>query len=343
MTASNDTPPSAAPAPRGDDGWRCTTVTLDTKEFFSDVTAVEQLLGRVTPRSAKDRLATRFHAELAANDSPAFMMREARKNAVRIHRQAASEKIDLYGKKWIAPERFGSAATTLTSLFNGLNVSHIYRDWQSERTDRLVATLARNPYFHLIIQQWHKSAPGTQAAYAQWISRHHQSIFAERIAPARKIRIGTFSIPRTDERLTLGAHRTPEPGKTTHKIRLNMHPDAELHQIAKALNVIFHENTHAVHDMLASALVDEKIDANHPLYNDARLLLLATQERYGYITAIKPVYRAHPTEEDTFRASDAFVEKMSAALAPHKMNLEPRTRETPRVPSYVHLAGRYAR
>ena len=343
MSASNDNLPSSTPAPRGDDGWRCTTVTLDTKEFFSSVTAVEKLLGGITHHSAKDRLFARFHAELAANDSPAFMMREARKNAVRIHRQAASEKIDLYGNKWVAPERFGNAATTLTSLFNGLNVSHIYRDWQSVRTDRLVATLARNPYFHRIVREWHKSAPGTQAAYAQWISRHHQSIFAERIAPARKIRVGTVSVPRNDERLTLGDHRAPEPGKTTHRIRLNMHPDAELHQVAKALNVIFHENTHAVHDMLATALVNGKIDSDHPLYNDARLLLLATQEHYGYITGIKSVYRAHPTEEDTFRASDAFVEKMTAALAPYKITLEPRAREIPRTPHYVVLAERYAR
>jgi hypothetical protein len=322
MAAHNDNDsPEETARPR-----RITTFYLEPEAFFSDSQNLDRLLngeieGFKPPRSLVHY--RRFQTELESPHPHAVTMRMARRCALSIRAMARVDKIDFDGDDWVPAEKFGPTAENLTKLFNSLTVSPAYRAWQAERTTALVQMLAANKYFQKMVAQWPDTPSYVYAHYAETISRHHQSIFSKDIAPEHKIRVQEESVARAGTRLTRGSHMSPRPGDKIHEITLNTHPDTGFHVPATGLDVIFHENTHAVHTMLATAFIDGHLPEGHPLHDDARLLLLASRERHSYIPGIKEIYRAHPTEEDTFRASAAFVRELDAALAPHGLTLHP--------------------
>lgn len=308
---------------------------LNPEEFFSDPQSLDRLLngeieGFKPPRSLVHN--RRFQTELEGPHPHAVTMRMARRCGINIRQMAKEEKIDFDGDDWVPAEKFGPTAENLTKLFNSLTVSPAYRAWQAERTTALVQTLAADNDFHRMLAEWPDTPSYVHAYYAKTISCHHQSIFSKDIAPEHRIHVQEESIARTGTRLTRGSHMSPRPGDKIHYITLNTHPDTGFHVPATGLDVIFHENTHAVHTMLATAFIDGHLPEGHPLHDDARLLLLASREKHSYLPGIKEIYRSHPTEEDTFRASAAFVRELDAALAPHGLTLHPQ-RDTKSAPA----------
>ena len=328
MAASNDNDSPQTPAGK----WRTTTVYLDPQEFFSDPGSLQRLFnGEIEvftpPRSLVHH--HRFQTELESPHPHAVTMRMARRCGINIRQMAHEEKIDFDGDDWIPAEKFNPTAENLTTLFNGLTVSAPYRAWQAERTTAFVQKLVASPFFQYMIRNWADASADTHSANGFWLSRRHQETFSNNIAQAHGIVVKTESVARVGSRLVRGSHLSPRPGDKIHEINLNTHPDTDFHVPATGLDVIFHENTHAVHTMLATAFIDDRLPEGHALRDDARLLLLASREKRSYLPAIREVYRAHPTEEDTFRASATFVRELDAALAPHNLSLHPRTNAVP--------------
>lgn len=272
-----------------------------------------------------------FARQLTEGDSDlARNVNAAKRLGLNIRHQAMMGKIDIDGDHWVSDTIFGEAAQALKATFNDLAVSPAYRAWQSERTAALVNSLAASPFFRHIARTWENATPLEHTRNARWISTRHQMIFAHGIIDKpHAINVGTFSQERTGPRLVRGEHARSDPGSSVHTLRINVHPDAEYHHPARGLNVVFHENTHAVHHMLGAALADGAIANDHPLHADARTLLAVTFDHLAYLPGIKNLYQTHPTEEDTFRASDDFIDRMETALAPHGVTLYPHGKPAP--------------
>jgi hypothetical protein len=308
---------------------KVTTVTLDPRNYFE---AMEELI-KITAKAYGETPTTRlrqemkFNREIGAPDRDARAMRLARKIGDDLRIAAHAQKINLDGDHWIAPESLAPHAGRLTKLFNSLTVSPVYKSWEEERTDELVHTLCRDDHFRTMVRVWHLAPPPLLMAYVSKISQTHQEIFSRGVVDTPpQISIDHFSTGRESpahDRLVLGSHRRPRFSDEPHQLEFNVHADARFHHVAQGLNVTFHENLHASQWMLAAQYAAGEIPHADPLHRDARLLFLAFEERASYVPAVKSAYRAHPTEEDTFRATDAFIAKLGKDLACYGIDLAP--------------------
>lgn len=269
------------------------------------------------PVTAQQQRSLIFAREIAAPDRDARAMSLARSFGVKIRSRAFMKGIDLAGRNKVEPEDLAPYSFRLTRTFNTLSLSRAYKDWQAERTAQLVGILIAAQSFRRMAQDWNVMDNDNFIENASWFSRMQQSVFSHDLtASPPEILIETFSAPHIDKDkiLTLGTHMRPQNEQAPfHSLTFNTHPDARLQEFDRALNVLFHENLHATQWMLAEQYVQGAITAAHPLHRDARLLMMAYNERSSYIPAITPVYRAHPLEEDTFRAAAAFIDKLAAA------------------------------
>lgn len=279
-------------------------------------------------------LRMRARDELNSGSPVALVIREAEQHSVHLRHHAAMHDINVDGRgddsDWVAEDDLPASAGALRELFGRLAVSPVYRAWQSERADRLAHNLAASPLFQKAVRTWHNATPSQHRQTATWVSRQHQSVFTRDIIPRpHKVHISSFVKERTGPRLTRGYHVRSEVTDTIHTIGLNLHPDAGYQRPAQAMNVVFHENTHTVHHMLSTAFLTRAIANDHPLHDDAKRLMMVGFSPSCYMPGIKSLYRAHPAEEDTFRASDDFVARLETALAPRGLTLYPQAVAAP--------------
>ncbi|MBU0859889.1 MAG: hypothetical protein KJ667_08120 [Alphaproteobacteria bacterium] len=319
---------------------KVTTITLDTRNYFEALEeAVEAAAAEFEfGNHPAFRQMMKFNREMAAPDRDARIMRLARQTALDLRHDARQHEIDLDGDTWVPPESLAPHTGRLTQLFNSLTVSPIYKSWEEDRTDELVRTLCLDDHFRTMAREWHLAPPPLLMNYVADISRTHQKIFSRDIVDTPpQISVDHFCTGRESaahDRLVLGSHRRPGVHHEPHQLEFNIHADARFHHVAQGLNVTFHENLHASQWMLAAQYAAGEIPRTDPLHRDARLLFLAFEERASYVPGIKSVYRAHPTEEDTFRATDAFIAKLGKGLARYGIDLAPKEKPVALLPHY---------
>lgn len=307
----------ALPAPTADDGPRS----------LYDMDFIQKLLGD----DADHPIIRLGEAYLTALNDPrdpdSAVMRDAVHVAQRLRAMAKDKAIRLDGPRWIAPQRLSPHAAQLHETFNRLSLSENYLGWQRARTRKLVAALCEQKIFREMMADWHRTPPGQQAGNATWISRKQQEIFCDGIVAPCAVEISTFSTARpaggTLARMVRGSHSRPGIGRREpHDIRVNVHPDSGFNVAAAAMDVVHHENDHAIQWALAESYALGRLPRDHALAREARLFLMAFEARTAYVAGVRPAYRAHPLEIDTFAQSGRFVAALRKRLHTHGIDID---------------------
>ena len=251
------------------------------------------------------------------HDPDSRLMREATAAGTRLRAFARRERVDIHGHQWIAPERLGGHAETLTGIFNRHAFSPAYRAWEDDCTFALTRALCTQRQLTDMLRHWSTYTDPERIDAAAWFSRLHQKIFAEDVMTPAITCVHGFSRERAEApqpRLVRGMHISPGYGRRSHEMGFNTHPDARFHELTEALNVIFHENLHAAQYALAAHAASGDIRVNHPLHREARLFAMAFANRESYLSTVDSAYRAHPLESDTHAQSTRFLTTLGVTL-----------------------------
>ena len=250
-------------------------------------------------------------------DPDSRLMREAAAAGTRLRAFARREKIDIHGHQWVDPARLGGHAETLTGIFNRHAFTPAYRAWEDDCTFALARALCGQRQFTDMLCHWPGYTDAQRIDAAAWLSRLQQKIFAESVMTPAITCVHGFSSERPaapEARLVRGMHISPGYGRRSHEMGFNTHPDARFHDLAEALNVIFHENLHTAQYALAAHAASGDIGPAHPLHREARLFAMAFANRESYLSTVDPAYRAHPLESDTHAQSARFLTTLRVTL-----------------------------
>lgn len=260
-------------------------------------------------------------------DRDSQIMRKAAEAGRKLRALAEKKNIALDGWEWVAPRRLNPHAGRLRKLFNSIGLSDTYLAWQKERTEELVDLICKHDHFQTALGGWHALTDDRKKHYAAIISELQQSIFCRGQVRKHLVNIELYEEARqfkgAHSRLVLGTYRRPSStGRRAHLVSLNTHRDTRFHVAAQAMNVIHHENDHATQWTLAEAFALGSMPDNHPLAREARLFLMAFNERNSYVPALRDAYRAHPLELDTFGQSEKFVAVLRKGMAAHGVDID---------------------
>lgn len=259
-----------------------------------------------------------------ANDNDSAMMLHARRAGVALRRLAGLEDIDLDGDQWIDPQRLEPHVGKLSAAFNAQSFSPAYELWGADCRTRIIADLCAHHMFRDMAAHWHDYDDEARLNALHWFTKACQLQFAQDVMTPRVVCVSGFSEARTappHPRITRGGHGRPEPGRRSHDIVLNVHPDAKLHDFFSAVETAFHENLHVAQAGIALSYAQGLIRPGHPLHREARLFAMAFADRVAYLPNVEPAYRAHPTEQDTFAQTEKFLTALKAAMPRHRVPL----------------------
>jgi hypothetical protein len=250
------------------------------------------------------------------HDPDSALMRAALRQGHSLRDFAETESINLHGDQWVDPAALGGHVPALTATFNRIALSPAYRAWEDDCTDTLVRSLSIQDRFHKSRREWFAYSTTRRLDEMAWFSREQQKTFAADLMPPAIICLNDFSLARTTPphpRVVRGMHTAPGPGRRSHDLCFNTHPDAQFHIFKSALETAFHENLHASQYSLAGAVARGAIAPTHPLYREGRLFAMAFNARSCYLPNLAPAYRAHPLEADTHAQTDRFIRTLKAA------------------------------
>ncbi|MBU0859888.1 MAG: hypothetical protein KJ667_08115 [Alphaproteobacteria bacterium] len=254
-------------------------------------------------------IADKFEKTITAtDDADSTALRTARIIARGVRQAAADKKIALDGSQRINPAHLSPHIDNLVNIFNRVALSENYHAWQAERRRALAQSLASDPSFPRLLSGWRKAPGDILLETATTFTKTYQRLYE---VPATTVPFRVTWL-RAGCGYT-GEHRAPAPGKTEHCLAFNVGKDSEFRDPAIGLNALHHENTHATQTALAAAFRHDRIKPDHPLYRDARLLFMLTEETESYILHT-PAYHAHPLERDAFDQADDFITDLKAAL-----------------------------
>ena len=249
-------------------------------------------------------------------DPDSAIMRTALQQGHALRDFAERETLGLHGDQWIDPATLGPHVPALTSTFNRIALSPAYRAWEDDCTATLALSLTTQDRFQKNRREWFTYTTARRLDEMTWFSREQQKIFAADLMPPAIICLNDFSLARTTPphpRVVRGMHVPPGPGRRSHDMQFNTHPDALFHDFKSALETAFHENLHATQYSLAGAVARGVITPAHPLHREGRLFAMAFNTRSCYLPNVAPVYLAHPLEADTHAQTDRFIRALRRA------------------------------
>lgn len=244
------------------------------------------------------------------SDPDSQMMRDAIVQSQKLRAFAQKSAINLEGKQWVEPALLGGHLTDLTATFNRLSFSDTYLSWVAERTRAFADHMQTRAQFIDMRAHWHNYTDDQRIEAAAWLSREQQSIFAAGTMKPRVVCVRPVFIERSEPpnpRTVRGWHMGPDSRRRSHELGLNTHAAARLHELAAALETVFHENLHVVQHGLARTAANGDIDKGHSLYRESRLFAMAIKARACYLPLVEPAYRAHPLEVDAYARSADFM------------------------------------
>jgi hypothetical protein len=104
------------------------------------------------------------------------------------------------------------------------------------------------------------------------------------------------------------------------KIRINMHPESSVHDFERALDLIFHENSHNYQNKLVKQLEAGQLKPGTPLYNQARMFQANQATEHGsYVRSSDPAefddYQRQPIEDHAHTNGPKTAKAVIKALA----------------------------
>lgn len=236
-------------------------------------------------------------------------LQSARAAAEAIHNRAATRKDDITGGGVFDFRPYAPHMDDLVTIFNNIAFSPAYLAWQDQCRAALVEKItSEEDFVTLLTSSWKKHNSEELIAHATKLSHAQQDIYSLPHVPLG-LRVKFLHAGARHD----GHHSPPAPGTTTHILAFRVGRDSGFTNVAHALNVVFHENTHLTQSALGFAQRNRIIREDHPLHRDAALFQRLFEDNVIYIPR-SPAYKAHPLERDAFTQAELFVDEIKAAL-----------------------------
>ena len=231
---------------------------------------------------------------------------------------AKQHDIILGGTKWV--RNTGPISTQIEQIKNLLNrvpFSDQYKYIGDKCIEDMANTLSASNDFRLAAKNWPHIGQNAQEMWAIRIGEMVQDRYSNNSKLFSPL-ISTFCVysePRPDDPDIIYERGSAEKVQSLPicMLSFNRHSDTGFNDFMTAMDVIFHENLHAIQFALIQHYFNEQY-RNHPLFHDMKVFFLSGKISALGLETIYPIYRADPMERDTFSQSYNFTQRLKVKL-----------------------------